>query len=96
MAAVDRRAERLLREFNGPSASVGWATMVLLQRLTEGGKFFLKSRARAFVAAAQHKPILSSYSADGTPMRFTKRVRTALGKASFAISRGAAFDRNEV
>eukprot|EP00974_Lingulodinium_polyedra_P065910 6376610-Lingulodinium_polyedra.AAC.1 len=40
----------------------------------ESGKAFLRAKAEEFIHAAMGKPLLSSYSNDGTPVRCTKAV----------------------
>ena len=40
-------------------------------RMCEAGKSFLLKKAKALVAAAQNRPLLYSYAADGTPIRST-------------------------
>ena len=77
-------------------------------RLCEAGKSFLLKKAKALVVSAQNRPLLYSYSADGTPIRSTKRVvvpgipgqkpvvRMGGEQNEFLIERGFIITRNAV
>lgn len=78
--------DKLFRRYAESSFSSTPLDAKAMPRLCEIGKAYLHQKARELVANASHSPILSHYSADGTPLS-TKRKVTASFKKGHSIKR---------
>ena len=63
------RSETLVRQWSRISTCHSKDDLRVLAVLVESGKAFLKRRAESFIKALDDRPLLMSYSGDGTPIK---------------------------
>ena len=78
--------DKLFRRYAESSLSTSPLDAKHMPRLCELGKAYLQQKARELVANAAQAPVLSHYSADGTPLS-TKRKVNASMKKGFSVKR---------
>jgi len=81
-----------VRRFASVGRAVGDSERVTLAKVAEVAKEFLQREATKLVKRANGRPVLMSYSSDGTPLRSKKHIVHAAGSSGSKVRRvgGAA------